>query len=70
MPHLLAVPGDLLEASRLDGASRWGQFWRIKFPLIAPQFGLIAILTYIWTFNGFDLVFALERGVTGTELQH
>ncbi len=62
---LLAVPGDLLEASRLDGASRWGQFWRIKFPLIAPQFGLIAILTYIWTFNGFDLVFALNGASPG-----
>jgi raffinose/stachyose/melibiose transport system permease protein len=62
---LLAVPGDLLESSRLDGASRWSQFWRIKFPLIAPQFGLIAILTYIWTFNGFDLVFALNGASPG-----
>jgi ABC-type sugar transport system permease subunit len=62
---LLAVPGDLLEASRLDGASPWSQFWRVKFPLIAPQFALIAILTYIWTFNGFDLVFALNGASPG-----
>jgi raffinose/stachyose/melibiose transport system permease protein len=33
--------------------------------LIAPQFGLIAILTYIWTFNGFDLVFALNGSAPG-----
>jgi raffinose/stachyose/melibiose transport system permease protein len=57
---LLAVPGDVLEAARVEGAGGWTTFWRIKFPLIAPQFGLIAILTYIWTFNGFDLVFALN----------
>ena len=62
---LLAIPEDLMEASRLDGATRWKQFWRIKFPLIAPAFGLIAILTYIWTFNGFDLVFALNGASPG-----
>jgi raffinose/stachyose/melibiose transport system permease protein len=62
---LLAIPGDVVEASRIDGASPWQLFWRIKFPLIAPQFGLIAILTYIWTFNGFDIVYALNGSAPG-----
>jgi raffinose/stachyose/melibiose transport system permease protein len=62
---LLAVPDDIVEAARLDGASNWKIFWGIKFPLIAPQFGLIVILTYIWTFNGFDLVFALNGAAPG-----
>lgn len=62
---LLAVPNDLVEASRLDGASPWRTFWDIKFPLIVPQFGLIVILTFIWTFNGFDLVFALNGSAPG-----
>lgn len=62
---LLAIPHDILEASRIDGAGQWTQFWRIKFPLIAPQFGLIAILTYIWTFNGFDIVYALNGSAPG-----
>jgi ABC-type sugar transport system permease subunit len=62
---LLAIPRHVLEAARIDGAQGWSTFWRIKFPLIAPQFGLIAILTYIWTFNGFDLVFALNGAVPG-----
>jgi len=62
---LLAVPDDLLEAARIDGASGWRAFWSVKFPLIAPQFGLIAILTYIWTFNGFDLVYALNGASPG-----
>ena len=30
-----------------------------------PQFGLIVILTFIWTFNGFDLVFALNGSAPG-----
>lgn len=62
---LLAIPNDVLEASRIDGSRGWSTFWRIKFPLIAPQFGLIAILTYIWTFNGFDIVYALNGSAPG-----
>ncbi|MDE1991378.1 MAG: sugar ABC transporter permease [Rhizobiaceae bacterium] len=62
---LLAVPEDIVEAARIDGAGNWRIFWGIKFPLIAPQFGLIVILTYIWTFNGFDLVFALNGAAPG-----
>ena len=62
---LLAVPQDIVEAARLDGAGSWRIFWGIKFPLIAPQFGLIVILTYIWTFNGFDIVFTLKGSAPG-----
>lgn len=62
---LIAVPHDLVEAARLDGATPWQTFWGIKFPLIVPQFGLIIILTFIWTFNGFDLVFALNGSAPG-----
>ncbi len=62
---LLAIPNDILEASRIDGSRGWSTFWRIKFPLIAPQFGLITILTYIWTFNGFDIVYALNGSAPG-----
>ncbi|MCU1411258.1 MAG: transporter permease [Rhodoglobus sp.] len=62
---LIAIPDDILEASRIDGARAWATFWQIKFPLILPQFGLIAILTYIWTFNGFDIVYALNGSAPG-----
>ena len=62
---LLAIPDDVVEASRIDGANGWQSFWRVKFPLIAPQFGLIAVLTYIWTFNGFDIVYALNGSAPG-----
>ena len=62
---LIAVPNDVIEAARIDGASPWRIFWGIKFPLILPQFGLIVILTFIWTFNGFDLVFALNGSAPG-----
>ena len=62
---LIAIPNDLVEAARIDGATPWATFWNIKFPLVLPQFGLIVILTFIWTFNGFDLVFALNGSAPG-----
>lgn len=65
---LLAIPKDILEAARVDGASGMRTFWGIKFPLILPQFGLITILTFIWTMNGFDLIFSLMGGVPGPNL--
>lgn len=64
---LIAIPEDILEAAKLDGSSAWSTFWRVKFPLIAPQFGLIVILTYIWTFNGFDIVYALNGSAPGPD---
>ncbi|MGD8167580.1 carbohydrate ABC transporter permease [Herbiconiux sp. P16] len=64
---LIAIPDDVLEAAKLDGANAWTTFWKVKFPLIAPQFGLIAILTYIWTFNGFDIVYALNGSAPGPD---
>jgi raffinose/stachyose/melibiose transport system permease protein len=62
---LLAIPESVLEAARIDGARGWTIFWRVRFPLIAPQFGLITILTFIWTFNGFDIVYALNGSAPG-----
>ncbi len=56
---LLAIPKELLESARLDGAGSFGTFRRIKLPLIAPIIGLNIVLTYIFTFVGFDMVYAL-----------
>lgn len=64
---LLAVPGSLVEAARMDGASGWRVFWSVKFPLIVPQFGLISILTFILTFNSFDIMYALKGAAPGPD---
>jgi len=56
---LLTIPDDLLEAARVDGASAWQSFWRIKLPLLAPVIGIVAILTFVGNFNAFDIVYAM-----------
>lgn len=60
LTSLLAIPAELIEAARVDGANGWTTFWRIQFPLILPTVGIVTILTYTGTLNAFDLVFALE----------
>lgn len=56
---LLAIPDQLVESARIDGSGSLGTFWRVKLPLILPIIGLNVILTYIFTFVGFDMVYAL-----------
>jgi len=51
------VPSELLEAARLDGASEWGNFWRILMPLSAPALATLFIIDALATWN--ELLIAL-----------
>ncbi|MBN1287785.1 MAG: sugar ABC transporter permease [Anaerolineae bacterium] len=62
---LISIPDELIEASRVDGASAWHVFWRIKFPLILPTVGIVSVLTFVGNFNAFDLVYATESELAG-----
>ncbi len=62
---LISIPGELIEAARVDGASMWTVFWRIKFPLILPTVGIVTILTYVGNFNAFDLIYTTQGALAG-----
>jgi len=64
---LIAIPKDLIEASRVDGAGSWQVFRDITFPLILPMLGIISILTYIGNFNAFDLIYQVKGVVAGPD---
>ncbi|MBX3064095.1 MAG: sugar ABC transporter permease [Anaerolineae bacterium] len=64
---LIAIPDELVEAARVDGATAWGVFWRVKFPLILPTVGIVAILTFVGNFNAFDLIYATQTALAGPE---
>ena len=51
------VPSELLEAARLDGATEWGNFWRILMPLSAPALATLFIIDALSTWN--ELLMAL-----------
>ncbi|NEG69945.1 carbohydrate ABC transporter permease [Bifidobacterium choloepi] len=50
-----SIPPSLEEAARMDGATTWGVFWRIVFPLMGPINATIAITTALWAWNDFLL---------------
>jgi raffinose/stachyose/melibiose transport system permease protein len=56
---LLTIPEELTEAARVDGASSWQAFWRIKFPLLLPVIGIVAVLTFVGNVNAFDIIYAM-----------
>jgi raffinose/stachyose/melibiose transport system permease protein len=62
---LIAIPDELIEAAFVDGATAWNVFWRIKFPLILPTLGIVAILTFVGNFNAFDLVYTTQGVLAG-----
>ena len=64
---LIAIPDELIEAARVDGATAWGIFWRIKFPLILPTVGIVAVLTFVGNFNAFDLIYTMKGANAGPE---
>ncbi|GGD57104.1 carbohydrate ABC transporter permease [Paenibacillus nasutitermitis] len=47
------IPRDLDEAAKIDGASVYGIFLRIIFPLIKPALVTVAIFTFIWSWDDF-----------------
>jgi alpha-glucoside transport system permease protein len=51
------VPGELMEAARLDGASEWRIFSRIILPLGMPAIASLGIFQFLWVWN--DLLVAL-----------
>ncbi|GIV72874.1 MULTISPECIES: carbohydrate ABC transporter permease [Caldilinea] len=60
------IPSELYEAARIDGASAWRSFWSLTLPLLAPTAFLVLMLTFINTFQVFDLVYVMTSGGPGT----
>ena len=56
------VSKDLYEAAWVDGAGRWYRFRRITIPQIMPVIVSMALLSAIWTFNSFEIIWILTEG--------
>ena len=56
------VSRDLYEAAWVDGAGRWYRFRRITIPQIMPVIVSMALLSAIWTFNSFEIIWILTEG--------
>jgi arabinogalactan oligomer/maltooligosaccharide transport system permease protein len=59
---LQSIPAELYEAARVDGASRWQQFSSITLPSLKPALVPAVILSVIWTFNMFNVIYLVTGG--------
>jgi raffinose/stachyose/melibiose transport system permease protein len=57
---LQAMPGEVLEAAKLDGAKGFKMFTRMIFPMMKQSMMVITVLTFIHSFEAFELVYAME----------
>jgi alpha-glucoside transport system permease protein len=59
---LAAIPRDLLEAARTDGANEWQVFRRVTVPLLAPVLTVVFITMIIYVLKVFDIVVSVAPG--------
>ncbi len=59
---LAAIPEDLYEAARIDGASRWQQFVHVTLPMLGPVLLVVAVITVSGYFQLFAEPYVMTRG--------
>ncbi|MET9351321.1 carbohydrate ABC transporter permease [Streptomyces termitum] len=66
---LQSIPGELYEAAEMDGANAWQRFRHITLPGLRSVSTTVVLLSTIWTFNMFPVIFLLTRGGPGEATQ-
>jgi len=68
LARIQAIPEEMYEAAKVDGAVPSQRLWFITLPQLRAVFGTLFLLRFIWTFNKFDDVFLLTGGAANTQL--
>jgi len=66
---LHTVPPGLAEAARIDGASGWAYFWRVRLPLLMPTLLVASLLRALDAFRVFDLPYVVTGGGPASSTQ-
>ena len=64
-----SFPLDIVEAARIDGATRGQYFWKIALPLLVPSIKSAAILSMVGSLKYFDLIYVMTGGGPGTSTE-
>jgi alpha-glucoside transport system permease protein len=65
---LKSIPGELIEAARVDGAGEWRIFARILLPVLRPTLLVVATVMVVTALKAFDVVYVMTNGNFGTEV--
>ena len=63
---LQAIPQELYEAARIDGANTVQRFWNVTIPCLRPTTFLVTVMLTINSFKVFDLILVMTNGGPGT----
>ena len=59
---LQTISPSLYEASAIDGATPWQQFWHVTLPMLTPIIAVVMTFSVLFTFTDFQLIYVLTRG--------
>ncbi len=59
---LQAIPAELYEAAKLDGAKFWDEVWHVALPGVRPVLTAVTLLLVIWGLNSITLIYAMTQG--------
>src|SRR5467141_1135588 len=59
---LQTISPSLYEASSIDGATPWQQFWHVTLPMLTPIIAVVMTFSVLFTFTDFQLIWVLTRG--------
>lgn len=68
LARIQAIPDDMYEAAKVDGATPINRLIYITLPQLRAVFGTLFLLRFIWTFNKFDDVFLLTGAISQTKV--
>lgn len=68
LARLQAIPNDVEEAARVDGARTWERYRHVVLPQLTGVIAVLFLLRFIWTFNAFDEIYLLTGGAAGTQV--
>ena len=57
-----AIPTEVNEAARVDGAGGWRMFWSVTFPLCTPSIFFVTVTAFIGAFQIFEPMYIMTRG--------
>jgi multiple sugar transport system permease protein len=64
---LQTIPGELFEAAKIDGASKWRSYRAITLPLLRSAFVVAVVINMMNVFNSFPIIWEMTRGGPGYE---
>ena len=61
---MTTIPGDIYDACKVDGVSKWNEILHVTIPLLKPTLVSTVTLGFVYTFKAFDLIYVMTNGGT------